>query len=808
MTRIRSISVTDFRSIRGSISVPLDAPVVIIHGPNGSGKTSLLSAIELGLAGQVPSLARVDPNYVGHLVHKEADRSVIQVSADGPGQHELTASLNVSRSEISGQPLLGRELARFYSERCFLAQATLGRLLELYEDKDARRSDSRLTKFVKDLLGLDQLDALIDGLHDAGDVRRLRTTVPAFWEARENVPSLEREIQRLQSEFASVVNAEMLAEEATKELLSGLSIPATFLADTTALSQRLNSASEEGELQRLAGHSRSLGSIELQWSSMTEHAGQANTEVEARAAASASGLKAWEATDGQLLSDIFNAAAKLFPDRQIISEEGPDSRYRSVVRAVQAERERIDQLLELSAANEIKLENLNQDIERAQARGLLLEQQLAEHVQDAGQLAKVLSEVLPHVHSEDCPVCGRDFAEVSRTDLRAHVTDRINQLARHASSLQALSNERAQTLSALAGAKRQREALEGLRLEASVRDDAKTRQAQLSEIAQSLVGLEESAAAGQRLTEENVVASRALTSLHARDFQGAAIREMLVDIAEALSLGTPEESESVAETVARLSTRISMRTAELEKSLAARRRALVQLTEVDSFRARRQSFEKEIQEFEARIAELSEKKERAEKQLLDARELAKRAREVRTNIVRRVFNDSLNSIWRELFVRLAPEEPFVPSFALPENPSGAVEAVLETLYRSGGKGGNPRAMLSAGNLNTAALTLFLSLHLSVVPQLPWLVIDDPVQSMDEVHIAQFAALLRTLSKEHGRQVIIAVHEKQLFDYLALELAPAYPNDRLITVEMSRGADGTTLMNYSPVIWRPDTAIAA
>ena len=75
-----------------------------------------------------------------------------------------------------------------------------------------------------------------------------------------------------------------------------------------------------------------------------------------------------------------------------------------------------------------------------------------------------------------------------------------------------------------------------------------------------------------------------------------------------------------------------------------------------------------------------------------------------------------------------------------------MEAVLETHYRQGGKGGNPRAMLSAGNLNTAALTLFLALHLSVKPKLPWLVIDDPVRSMDEVHIAQFAALLRTSGK--------------------------------------------------------------
>jgi DNA repair protein SbcC/Rad50 len=165
-------------------------------------------------------------------------------------------------------------------------------------------------------------------------------------------------------------------------------------------------------------------------------------------------------------------------------------------------------------------------------------------------------------------------------------------------------------------------------------------------------------------------------------------------------------------------------------------------------------------------------------------------------------------IWRDLFVRLAPEEPFVPAFALPQASDRSVEAVLETIYRSREKGGNPRAMLSAGNLNTAALTLFLALHLSVTVQLPWLVIDDPVQSMDEVHVSQFAALLRTLAKSHGRQIILAMHERPLFEYLALELSPAYSNDRLITIELGQAADGKTTLNYEPLVWRPDTAIAA
>jgi len=92
--------------------------------------------------------------------------------------------------------------------------------------------------------------------------------------------------------------------------------------------------------------------------------------------------------------------------------------------------------------------------------------------------------------------------------------------------------------------------------------------------------------------------------------------------------------------------------------------------------------------------------------------------------------------------------------------------------------------------------------------LPWLVLDDPVQSMDEVHIAQFAALLRMLSKEHGRKIIMAVHERPLFDYLALELTPAFAGDRLITVEITRSQAGTSLAEPTYRNWEPDSAVAA
>lgn len=154
---------------------------------------------------------------------------------------------------------------------------------------------------------------------------------------------------------------------------------------------------------------------------------------------------------------------------------------------------------------------------------------------------------------------------------------------------------------------------------------------------------------------------------------------------------------------------------------------------------------------------------------------------MRAQIISRAFNDRLNRLWRYLFIRLAPNEPFVPAFHIPTEPTHKLEPKLVTLHRADGAGGTPGAMLSAGNLNTAALTLFMALHMTVAPQLPWLILNDPVQSMDDVHIANFAALLRTLSKEHKRQVVVAVHDRQLFEYLRLELSPAYQEDSLLTL---------------------------
>jgi DNA repair protein SbcC/Rad50 len=113
---LKSITVADFRSIRGRVTVPLDAPIVLIHGQNGVGKTSILSASELGLTGSVPLLGRVEPEYISHLPHKSAEDGQVSLTVDGLGGPVDTAEMVVTREGIRNSALLTKEQCRFFSE--------------------------------------------------------------------------------------------------------------------------------------------------------------------------------------------------------------------------------------------------------------------------------------------------------------------------------------------------------------------------------------------------------------------------------------------------------------------------------------------------------------------------------------------------------------------------------------------------------------------------------------------------------------------------------------------------------------------
>ncbi|NLS74657.1 hypothetical protein E3H11_38450 [Bradyrhizobium brasilense] len=400
----------------------------------------------------------------------------------------------------------------------------------------------------------------------------------------------------------------------------------------------------------------------------------------------------------------------------------------------------------------------------------------------------------------------RTVAEARQANALDHLR-RLFDLIAAAGRVQALVRDRSSTSAAIIQAQRRQTELTARRLSDAQRDQNKLDLAQFSEWKTALSALAEAASQGSRLQKEASITAGQLSVLTTQQAGVRGLRAELVQHARTIGISSPTADEPLQAASARLIAEVQRQEEALRTALSHHHLTLERLAELTRCRRDHQEAVAKLSETTALQTKSSKQREEAERRIAVAKDLMNKAQGLRTDKVRQVFNDELNAIWRDLFIRLAPEEEFVPEFALPSSGNGAVEAVLETRYRSGGRGGNPRAMLSAGNLNTAALTLFMALNLSVSPALPWLIIDDPVQSMDDVHIAQFAALLRMLKRE-GRQVILAVHDRQLFDYLALELSPTFNGDRLITIELGRSADGITTAPWTPRVFEPDKAIAA
>lgn len=797
---LRRITITNFRRLGGTWDIPLDAPVVLIHGPNGTGKTSILSAIEMALTGQVRSMKRLDERYTAHLPHRGAAFATLGVATAGLDgallDHER---LTVAGDRVEGMPALDAVAAQFFSERAFLDQASLGRLLELYQHAE-RNQESSLARFVNELLGLDQLDALRSGLDDANHVTRLRRLSSRFADAERQLEAAARDLEATSKELTAARRIEVVGRNALIADLIRLELQPPRLDGTDWL--RATAALLEAESSR--DHTgKARGAV----SALAELRGRirghsARTSVgspaDARAAlgTTESKLQAWRSTHGEIVASLWAEAAQLGQQRDRGALPGLESEIRA-----------LDSRLRLHDSAQEQSRVLQSQLEGLQAETASALEESARVQAEVGGLASGLAAIRDQVVGDICPVCDRNFREVSENGLSTHVDEKIQRITDRGRELRTLEERR----SALSGQQREveqrlsRATAEMLSGEESERLWARLRS--LVALQDRLQSLEAAIALGTGLEADLARHRSVLAEIESADVERTEILRQLRNRSEALGVPHDPQGASPELLCDRLleiaNTQLTSHQARADLVVDARRA----LDELSRIAARNL-------ELSSSLAALAESKVAWEDAITGANQRRAIARSVhaaasatRTEIVQRVFTRSLNEVWRDVFTRLAPAEPYVPAFGIPSSSRMAMTLELETVHRSGGTAGTPAMMLSAGNLNTAALSLFVALHLAVDPLLPCLVLDDPVQSMDEVHVSQFAGLLRVLAKHHGRQLIVAVHERELFDYLTLELSPAFEGDQLITHELSRDSDGDSELRSTRLGWAPDVAIA-
>lgn len=777
---LQSVDVTNFRSIRGHVHAPLDARVVLVHGENGAGKTSLLAAIELALTGAVASLRRADPGYATQLLHRSATSGEVSVAlaADG-GDRRHGATL--TPAGISPGATLPRELAAFFGERSYLPQSLLNQLLQIYQESGSG-ANSPLARFVGDLLGIDRLDAIETGLAPLQDVRNLRKVVDRWQVVELERDRADRMAQGERTTLAGVDEAIGGARKALGTALATLDLAAGPDEDPDVTEARIAALPDDEGLDDLTDRRRQLGSIRREIVGATGTsmaAAPSTTAAEATAA-----QRRWEAANGEAIEGARRRVAELLPDLVLPPEI---ARFADeAARALASLNARSSATAERARKDATRLAEAEAELDAEKIRLTAVEEEIQQLPSRASGLASALAEISAYIDGETCPVCERNYTEVDRGPLAEHVHARVRSLSASADRLLSLGRTRGESTAArdrLAGE------VDGLRARAVGSEELAKLDRQAAESQATLAELAAMAsilAEGDRLRAAEVTALRADADRERHEASLAASRQTIAAFASSAGLA-PEDGVEPLPAIDAIERALAHRADRLQRRLTARREARDALAAIRSGARRRTEVETAIADQVAIANRAKDALRSAEGLRTQGRALRDTVDHVRSAIIRREFNDRLNRLWRDLFVRLAPGEPFVPAFRVPVAATRGLQPTLVTTHRDGGDaGGTPGAMLSAGNLNTAALTLFIALHLSVPRKLPWLILDDPVQSMDDVHVAQFAALLRTLSKQHGRQVVVAVHDRQLFDYLRLELSPAFQGDSLLTLELTRG----------------------
>lgn len=796
---LRGISISDFRRIEGTRVLPLDAPIVLLHGLNGAGKTSVLSALELALTGEIRSMRRHDPRYTAHLPFHGREFATLSVEvSERLGGGRAPGRMTVGGNRIEGAPALDPDAAQFYSERCYLDQVSLGQLLDLYQYREGKE-ESALARFVNELLGLEQLDALRTGLNDADDFRRLK-------KLSEPLADADTEAQRATTELAEATTGLQTARreltssrERLEEAMSALGYSSSDSRDVDMGREVANlletSRANQGRFVA-ADLLKQINTLGGRIEGLSNRPSTIRLEEARTAAAKASvAYQRWHDEHGPTI-DAWNA------DAAGLGIPSSSDAMTEIIRSLQEIDRRIARQDELVA----EMRSLESQLAEHQSSLRALQDQLAHAQEQAGSLAEGLATLREHAFDDVCPVCDRDFGEVSSIHLTSYIDRKIIELTNQGAELRQFREQRDAAAASLQRDEQTFEEIRGQLLTEDQLGEIRSQRTSLVSLHQRLQELQPIIDNLLELQSTRHDAAVTLGELESTDQETRIVTAELENLARELTVPGLHLDEPPYDAWQRLAEIADERVAQAKTLASANAIASERLKQMLDWTKRVDNLKDAVTKAAERKSLWDSRVKEAKRRQSVAKEVHRAASEARAEIVRRVFTESLNDVWRSVFTRLAPREYFVPAFGIPTSAKTALELTLETVHASGKTGGSPQMMLSAGNLNTAALSLFIALHLAVEPLMPCLVLDDPVQSMDEVHVTQFAGLLRVLSKQHMRQVVVAVHERELFKYLTLELSPAFEGDELITIELGAALDDPR-GGINRIIWTPDPAIA-
>lgn len=845
INRLVELNMQGFRLFRDPVSVPLDADVVLIYGPNGSGKSSLVQAIEFSITGKVSSLESFAADYPGCLRNGSADEcaATIRCRTD---KGEVSQKYVVENDGRVSSPQLEFSATdrQLFTERCLLSQVTLGRLFEIYQTKNST-DEQPLVSFIRELLKLERLDQLTAGLELVSLPQTTRKQVPAYAQLEEDIKSERQKNNSLRDEFAALPSMEELlasaAENVRQQMGDSLPLQDSLALDTESFGRVID------QLDKLiAEFAESLTETRKQLQQVRELLAQAQEALTILKSAGDPGklsalkvdleklppqlanddleIRRW--LKNAVLADEIPAALGDLANEYVAltrSGEGTDRSVEVVRRwdfLLAQQRElfsswrddrsgSLDMLAQQAKVLARQLGKSETDLTETQ---LALQKCVAADAAAsvARNWAKTLAEVLQKKDknlgetADDCPVCERDYSELKQGDLSDRLRQRIESLNANLEELESDAQRRhdLQTKQDELSAEKQRLSNKLIKTAASLKESNQL-QTRMKSLDEEFDRVEPAIGRAIELLKHEELLRTQLTEFVTQQQRITNARQQLIDLCDRLSLDVPESSADDAGLVAFFenATREQVESAADKEQI--HQQALDFLDELVRSWNRRKNLVDDCGQIAQKLERLEQAKTSIDDEIKRVRKFRDVANQVKKDVIEEVFNESLNRLWGQLFGRLVKSEPFRLSLSELKIVARKLKVNFEATSDSN-QFGQPGAVLSSGNLNTAALSLFLTLNLIEQTRHDVLVLDDPVQNMDDMHVVHLAEVLKSVARETGRQVIVAVHERPLLEYLSLELAPTHSTHSLITLELERDSE-SFLSTIKPTChkWRAD-----
>lgn len=822
MKPLKRLKISNFRAFGDVPEIDLDADVVLVFGPNGAGKTSLVSSIEFAIAGEVSALRAYDDDY---------PRCLRNIYATSPAKVSLTVEGSplprTFTSDVSPQNVVhhsgDESLGDLYQRRSLMSQGRLGRFIEDCEKRESEEPQPIL-QALRTILGLQVIENVKAGLDVAADIRRVRKAIPEY-------KILEQELEN-----AAVANSEIAATLGKvksdrfeilgrlQDRLRSFNVPLEpSTVDMNALrrvGEALRSA-DDGE-QRHAEIGKRRSDL-IMYKSALERLGESTrdaTDILSEHSEAKKTLDLLRADATRLLTDIsvkvsalvkrfqagtqFALDADLSPGWQLPeSLEQLTAQVAAISSRLRVRRAQMSELTSERLRIEARLHDVQKSLADLPNAHLILDK--------SQRRAQLLQLALATAEGSMCPVCERDFSELGSASLHDHIERSLRQLHEVTEAAKATYEARVAYESELRTLTSQANALERQAGESASDRALAAVEAIVAECAAQLDGLRRDA---QPIRDLRAKADRELARVGALERRIGAQRASLVElgkIAEDVGITASGDSpitpvellQATQSAVAQQLIVESKRADEARQKSAELAVARVLLQDAETHEERLQGIRHEQERRAAAARRFKSRKDRADEFVKSSRALLLAVATVEKALLEQVFTARLNGLWLELYERLVPNPgPFRPTVGAAQTSRGRLRAPLQA---SAGVAffEQMAAVLSAGNLNTAAVSLFLALHLVEPPTFPVIVLDDPVQSMDDVHIVQLASVLRSIVNQGHRQLVVAVHDRALFEYLVLELGPTAPDRSLVTIEIAPAPKQVTQIEIRKIPYEPD-----